>query len=137
MAATLKSLLLDDLRSCRFRPLLWAANKLPGLHGLNLWVRPWLLRLAGVRLLGPAMICGPLFITLPDRLVLHGDNYINEGCRFDCEGGITLHHGARIGPRSILETVNHENTPGFPRDPRPICRALPSARVQLSRRARW
>ena len=120
MTATLKSLIIDDLRSCRSRPLLWLANKLPGLHSLNLWARPLLLRLAGVRVLGPAMICGPVFITMPGRLVLHGDNYINEGCRLDCEGGITLCRGAQIGPRSILETVNHENTLGFSRDPRPI-----------------
>lgn len=120
MNATLTVLLKDDLRSFRFRPLLWAANKTPGLHAANLFLRPLLLRWAGVRVYGPAMICSPIFITAPDMLALHGDIYINEGCRFDCEGGITLRRGAQIGPRCIFETVNHRNTPGFPRDPRPI-----------------
>lgn len=54
----------------------------------------------------------PPFTTDYGRNITIGKNvFINSGCRFQDQGGITIGDGSQIGHNVVLATLNHEENP--------------------------
>lgn len=72
----------------------------------------------------------PPFYTDCGKNINVGKNvFINSGCRFQDQGGITIGDGALIGHNAVLATLNHDIDRLHSRNPRHAARrkALPTA----------
>lgn len=64
-----------------------------------------------------------LFIPTAEKTLRSANGFfINMGCKFQDQGGITIDDGALIGHNVVLATLNHDPNPAARRDmhPRPI-----------------
>lgn len=66
----------------------------------------------------------PPFYTDSGKNITIGKNvFLNSGCKFQDQGGITIDDGALIGHNVVLATLNHDLAPKHRGDiiPAPIC----------------
>ena len=62
----------------------------------------------------------PPFYTDCGRNITVGENvFINAGCQFQDQGGITIGDGSQIGHNVVLATLNHDLAPGRRKDLHP------------------
>lgn len=54
----------------------------------------------------------PFYTDCGKNLKIGKNVFINSGCRFQDQGGITIEDGALIGHNAVLATLNHEMDPG-------------------------
>jgi maltose O-acetyltransferase len=97
-----------SLREAIFLPL---ANHLPRFSVFDEH-RHVLLRLAGMNILGPCTIWGPLTIRPiggAKNITVGRDTFINTETRFGCpQAPVIIGERVQIGPRVSFETVNHD-----------------------------
>ncbi|MCH3944070.1 MAG: sugar O-acetyltransferase [Atopobiaceae bacterium] len=53
----------------------------------------------------------PFYTDFGKNVVVGRDVFINAGCMFQDQGGITIGDGCLIGHRAILATLNHDESP--------------------------
>lgn len=74
-------------------------------------IRTLIEKLTG-RALGKSFGMFPPFYTDCGKNTIIGDNvFINSGCQFQDQGGITIGNGALIGPKTVIATLNHHQNP--------------------------
>lgn len=53
----------------------------------------------------------PFYTDFGKNITIGKDVFINSGCRFQDQGGITIGDGSLIGHNVVLATINHDLTP--------------------------
>lgn len=86
------------------------AGAIPFSPFANFYVRPRLLRWAGVKV-GRHCIIRPKIEITEGRLEIGDHVAINAGCRFSCGGSIQIGDYSQIGPRVSFETSTHTLEP--------------------------
>jgi acetyltransferase-like isoleucine patch superfamily enzyme len=74
-------------------------------------VRALLSRLTGREVAESVTVFPPFYSEFGKNLTLGEDVFINQGCRFQDTGGISIGDGSLIGHGSILTTLNHAVDP--------------------------
>jgi len=74
-------------------------------------VRALLSRLTGREVTESVTVFPPFYSEFGKNLTLGEDVFINQGCRFQDTGGITIGDGTLIGHGSTLTTLNHAVDP--------------------------
>jgi acetyltransferase-like isoleucine patch superfamily enzyme len=74
-------------------------------------VRALLSRLTGREVAESVTVFPPFYSEFGKNLTLGEDVFINQGCRFQDTGGITIGDGTLIGHGSTLTTLNHAVDP--------------------------
>lgn len=82
-------------------------------------VRALLSRLTGRQVPDSVTLFPPFWTEFGQNLELGDDVFINQGCRFQDTGGITIGAGSLIGHGCTLTTLNHELDPERRADMRP------------------
>lgn len=64
----------------------------------------------------------PFYTDFGKNITLEKDVFINSGCHFQDQGGITIGAGSLIGHNVVLATLNHDTDPKYRKDlhPAPI-----------------
>lgn len=73
-------------------------------------LRPWLYRLAGMRIGRKTTIWGPVTIRplgYAHNISIGDSVFINTECRFGCRESVTIGNNVAIGPRVSFETTTH------------------------------
>ncbi len=53
----------------------------------------------------------PFYTDCGKNLKLGKDVFINSGCQFQDQGGITIGDGTLVGPKTVIATLNHQQNP--------------------------
>lgn len=70
-------------------------------------IREWMAKLTGQTIDGSFGMFPPFYTDCGKNLKLGKQVFINSGCRFQDQGGITLGDGCLIGHNVVLATINH------------------------------
>jgi maltose O-acetyltransferase len=97
----------SDVKQFRTRLFVGCANWVPNFDLLSTFVRPLLLRLAGVRIGLPAAIHSPLFVGYAGSISIGRYAFINQGLYIEGLNSVTIGEGALIGPFCCIANVNH------------------------------
>jgi maltose O-acetyltransferase len=82
----------------------------PNIDIANVYIRPRLLRLAGVQV-GYACVIYPRIYITSGQLTIGDYVRVNADCRFACGGGITIGSYSQISARVSFETTSHQIEP--------------------------
>lgn len=68
-------------------------------------------RLTGKKMDGSFRMFPPFYTDFGKNITIGGDVFINSGCHFQDQGGITIGDGSLIGHNVVLATINHDLNP--------------------------
>ncbi len=68
-------------------------------------------RLTGKSIADDFRLFPPFYTDFGKNITIGKDVFINSGCHFQDQGGITIDYGALIGHNVILATINHDLNP--------------------------
>ncbi|MCI8992354.1 MAG: sugar O-acetyltransferase [Eubacterium sp.] len=69
-------------------------------------------RLTGKKVDDTFRLFPPFYTDFGKNILIGKDVFINSGCHFQDQGGITIGDGALIGHNVVLATINHDLIPG-------------------------
>ena len=94
----------------KFAILAYFASLGPDIDVINIYYRPILLRLAGVKMGKGCEINSRIYVA-PGKMKIGNFNTINSNCRFACGGGIEIGSYCQIGSGVCFETITHQIPP--------------------------
>lgn len=68
-------------------------------------------KLTGRPFPGGAYMFPPFYTDCGKNLKLGKNVFINAGCQFQDQGGITIGEGTLVGPKTVIATLNHHQNP--------------------------
>lgn len=74
-------------------------------------IREIMERLTGKKLDGTFRMFPPFYTDFGKNITIGKDVFINSGCHFQDQGGITIGDGSLIGHNVVLATINHDLNP--------------------------
>lgn len=74
-------------------------------------IREIMRRLIGKKVDGSFRMFPPFYTDFGKNITIGKDVFINSGCHFQDQGGITIGDGALIGHNVVLATINHDLNP--------------------------
>lgn len=72
-------------------------------------------RLTGKKIDGSFRVFPPFYTDFGKNITIGRDVFINSGCHFQDQGGITIGDGSLIGHNVVLATINHDLYPAAQR----------------------
>lgn len=68
-------------------------------------------KLTGRKFPGGAYMFPPFYTDCGKNLKIGDNVFINSGCQFQDQGGITIGDGTLVGPKTVIATLNHSMNP--------------------------